>query len=75
MAGAEHNLTFQLAGKLASSLPQAFNIAGGLVGGLSAKLSDLEGEASQVGALVNHRKAVLKASASYRQANAKLEEL
>ena len=75
MAGAEHSLTFQLAGKLASSLPQAFNIAGGLVGGLSAKLSDLEGEASQVGALVNHRKAVLKASASYRQANAKLEEL
>ena len=68
-------MTFQLAGKLASSLPQAFNIAGGLVGGLSAKLSDLEGEASQVGALVNHRKAVLKASASYRQANAKLEEL
>lgn len=75
MAGVEHSLTFQLAGKLASSLPQAFSSAGGLVGGLSSKLSELEAEASQVGALVNHRKAVLKASAAYRQAKAKLDEL
>ena len=75
MAGVEHSLTFQLAGKLASSLPQAFSSAGGLVGGLSSKLSELETEASQVGALVNHRKAVLKASAAYRQAKAKLDEL
>lgn len=75
MAGVEHILTFQLAGKLASSLPQAFSSAGGLVGGLSSKLSELEAEASQVGALVNHRKAVLKASAAYRQAKAKLDEL
>ena len=75
MAGVEHSLTFQLAGKLASSLPQAFSSAGGLVGGLSSKLSELETEASQVGALVNHRKAVLKASTAYRQAKAKLDEL
>lgn len=75
MAGVEHSLTFQLAGKLASSLSQAFSSAGGLVGGLSSKLSELEAEASQVGALVNHRKAVLKASAAYRQAKAKLDEL
>ena len=75
MAGVEHSWTFQLAGKLASSLPQAFSSAGGLVGGLSSKLSELEAEASQVGALVNHRKAVLKASAAYRQAKAKLDEL
>lgn len=75
MAGVEHSLTFQIAGKLASSLPQAFSSAGGLVGGLSSKLSELEAEASQVGALVNHRKAVLKASAAYRQAKAKLDDL
>nr|DAI91254.1 MAG TPA: minor tail protein [Caudoviricetes sp.] len=75
MAGVEHSLTFQIAGKLASSLPQAFSSAGGLVGGLSSKLSELKAEASQVGALVNHRKAVLKASAAYRQAKAKLDDL
>ena len=55
MAGVEHSLTFQIAGKLASSLPQAFSSAGGLVGGLSSKLSELEAEASQVRAVVNHR--------------------
>lgn len=70
-----YEVGFKLSAKMASNFSASFAKAGGAVGGLSDKLSDLNRQSADVSALVKGRRAVGESARAYIAAKQKVADL